>query len=114
MFLALYHAEGSISVEQSIKGKISQAITSQNKAVVMLDRPGNKSNAFEIQIAEPMFEFCHSLLIPIAINTSQWNCCLANMANVLYLMGDTESEDFFRLNMDIVGHSSIKNLSKKQ
>ena len=66
----------------------------------MLDRPGNRSNAFDMQLAEPMFEFCHSLPNPVAINTSQWYCCLGNMANVLHLMGDTKSEDFFKINMD--------------
>ena len=66
----------------------------------MLDGPVNKSNAFDMQIAEPLFEFCHSLLTPVAINISQWNCCLGNMANVHLLMGDTECEDFFRMNMD--------------
>ena len=66
----------------------------------MLNHPGNRSHAFDVQIAEPMFEFHHSLPIPAAINTCQWNCCLGNMTNVLHLMGDTESEDFFRVNMD--------------
>ena len=69
-----------MSVEQSIKSKTSQAITSENKAVVMLDCAGNRSNAFDMQIAETRFEFCHSLPIPVAINTSQWTCCLGNMA----------------------------------
>ena len=53
-----------------------------------------------MQIAEPLFQFCHSLLISVAVNTSQWNLCLGNMANVLHLMGDTDCEDFFRMNMD--------------
>ena len=99
-FLALNHTEGLMSVEQSLKSKLAQAITSENKAVVMLDRPRNRSNAFDMQIAEPMFEFCHSLLIPVAINTSQWNYCLSNMANILHSMGDTECEDFFRIKMN--------------
>ena len=102
-----------MSVEQSIKSKMAQAITSENKAVIMLDHPGNRSNEFDMQIAEPMFEFCHSLLIPVAINTSQWNCCLDNMANILHLMGDTECEDFFRINMDESWSGSTKSLSKR-
>ena len=71
-----------MSVEQSIKSKMAQAITSKNNAVVTLDYPRNRSNSFDMQIANPMFEFCHSLQIPVAINTSQWNCCLG-------LIGDT-------------------------
>ena len=81
---ALNNAEGSMSVEQSIKPKTSHAITSKNKAVVMLDHPENRSNAFDL------FEFCHTLPIPIAINTSQWNCCLGNMANFNHLMVETD------------------------
>ena len=54
-FLALNHTEGLMSVEQSIKSKMGQAITSENKAVIMLDCPGNRSNSFDIQTAEPMF-----------------------------------------------------------
>ena len=30
----------------------------------------------------------------------QRNCCLGNMADILHLMGDTECEDNFRMNMD--------------
>ena len=41
-----------------------------------------------------------SLPIPVAINTAKWNCSLGNMDNVLHLLGDTECEDFFRMNMD--------------
>ena len=99
-FLALNHTEELMSVKQSMKSKIAQVITTENKAVIMLDHLGKISIAFNIQIAEPMFEFCHSLLIPVAINTSQWNCCLDNMAVVLHFMDDTECEDFFRMNMD--------------
>ena len=66
----------------------------------MLDCPGNRSKAFDVQTTEPLFEFCNSLLIPLAINTPQWNCCLGNMANVLHLLGETECENFFRLSMD--------------
>ena len=99
-FSALNHAEGLMSVEQSIKPKLSHAITSENKAVIMLDRPRNRSNAFDMQIAHSFFEFCHSLTIPVAFNTSQWYCCLSNMANVPHLMCDTDSEDFIRINMD--------------
>ena len=95
VFSALNHVKGLMSVEQSIKSKTSQAITSENKAVIMLDDPGNGSNEFVMQITEPLFQ-----LIPLAINTPQFNCCLSNMANVLHLMGDTEHEDFFRMNMD--------------
>ena len=65
-----------------------------------MDHPRNRSNAFDMQIAEPMFEFCHSLPIPVAINTSQWNCCCGNMANVRHVMGDTECVDFVRMKMD--------------
>ena len=36
-FSALYHAERLMIVEQSIKSKASQTITSENEAVVMLD-----------------------------------------------------------------------------
>ena len=89
-----------MSVEQSIKSKMVPAITSENKAVAMLDHPRNRSNAFVMKIAEQMFEFCHSLLKPVAINTSQCNCCLGKMANILHLMSDTKSKDFFRINMD--------------
>ena len=99
-FSSLNHTEGLMSLEQSIISKKAQAITFENKAFVMLDCPGNRSNAFEAQIAEPMFEFCHSSPIQIAINTSQWSCCLGNMANVLQLMGGTVNEDFFRMNMN--------------
>ena len=60
-----------MSVEQSTKSKTSQVITPENKAVMMLDCPGNRSNVFDMQIAEPSFEFCHSLLTPVAINTAQ-------------------------------------------
>ena len=66
----------------------------------MLDCPGNRSNGFDMQIAETLFQFFHSLPTPVAINTPKWNCSLGNMANVLHLMGDTESEDLFRMNMD--------------
>ena len=66
----------------------------------MLDCPRNRSNAFIMHITEPMFECCHSLPIPVDINTSQWSFCLVNMANILHLMGDTKSENFFRMNMD--------------
>ena len=69
-FSALSYEEGLISVEQSIKSKASQVISSENKAVIMLDYPGNRSSAFDMQIAEAMFEFCFSLPIPVAINTS--------------------------------------------
>ena len=55
--MALNHAKGFMSVEQSIKSKTSQAITSGNKAVIMMYHPGNRHNAFDMQIAEPMFEF---------------------------------------------------------
>ena len=47
-FSALNHAEGLMSVKQSIKSKTSQAMTSENMAVIMLDCPGNRSNAFDI------------------------------------------------------------------
>ena len=56
-FLALIHMEGLMSVEQNIKLKRAQANTSENKAIVMLDRPTYISDAFDVQIAEPMLEF---------------------------------------------------------
>ena len=102
-----------MSVKQSIKWKILQAITSENKAVIMLDDPGHRTNAFDIQIAEPMFRVCHSLPLPVAINTSQWNCCLDNMANVLHLMDDTKCVDFFRMNMNKDWSWFYQKLAKK-
>ena len=48
----------------------------------MLDCPGNRSNAFDMQIAKPLFSF--SQIKPILV------ACLGNMANILHLMGDTE------------------------
>ena len=89
-----------MTVEQRIKSKTSQTITSENKAVVMLDHSGNRSNAFGMKIAEKMFEFRHTLPIPASINTSSWNCYLGNMANVLYLIGDTKCDNFFSISMD--------------
>ena len=71
-FSALDQVEGLTSIEQSIKSKTTQAITSENKAVILLDCTRNKSNAFYMQIAEPLFEFCHGLPIPVAMNTTQW------------------------------------------
>ena len=112
-FLALNHAEGLISVEQSIKSKTSQVISSGNKAVIMLDYPVNRSKASDMQIKEPLFQFCHSLPILVAIKTSQWNCCLVNMANILDIIGDTNCEDFFRMNIDInIGHGFTESCSK--
>ena len=99
VFSALNHAEGLVNVEQSIESKTIQVITSEKKAVVMLDHSGNRSNAFDIQIAEPMFEFSHSLPFIVAVNTSQSNCYLGNMANVPHLMDDREFEDSFRMNV---------------
>ena len=96
-FSALNHTEGLMSVELGIKSKTSQAITFENKAGIMLDCPGNRSNPFDMQIAEPLFQFCLSLLIPVVIDTSHWNCCLCSMANVLHLMGDIDCEDVFRM-----------------
>ena len=49
-FLALNHIEGLMSVKQSIKSKMAQTITSKNKAVIMLDHPIKRSNAFDMQI----------------------------------------------------------------
>ena len=54
-FLALNYTEGLMSVEQSIKSKTAQAITSENKVVAMQDHPGNRSNAFDMQIEETTF-----------------------------------------------------------
>ena len=51
-FSALNHTEVLTSVEQSIKSKTSQAITSENKAIVMLHDPGHRFNA-DMQKAEP-------------------------------------------------------------
>ena len=107
-FSALNHAEVLMSVEQSIISKTSQIIFSENKAVIILDCPWNISKAFDMQIAEQLFQFPHSLLIPVAINTPQWSYCLGNMANVIHLMGDTECKDFFRFNMDKIGHGFTK------
>ena len=64
----------------------------------MLDHPGKRYNAFDMKITEQIIDFCYSLLIPVAINTSQWNCCFGNMADILHFMCDTESEDFFSMN----------------
>ena len=66
----------------------------------MLDHLKHGSNSFDMQIAEPMFEFCLSLPIPVAINSHHWNCCFGSMTNILYMMHDTESKDFFSMNMD--------------
>ena len=90
-----------MSVEQSIKSKASQASIYENKAVIMLDCPVNRSNAFDVRLAEPLFEFSLCLLIPVVINIPQWNCCFGNMGNVLHLMGDTDCEDLFKMNMDM-------------
>ena len=98
VFSAFNHTELLKNGEQSIKSKMAQAVKSKNEAVVMLDHPGNRSNAFDMKIAEPMFESCHGLPIPIAIDTSQWNCCLSNK-NALHLLSDEEYENFFRMNM---------------
>ena len=54
-FSALNHAEGLMSVKQSINSKTSQAITAENKAVNMLDHPGSRTKEFDIQTAEPLF-----------------------------------------------------------
>ena len=70
-FLSLNHVEGLMSVEQSIKSKTSQAIISENNAVIMLNCPGNRSNALNMQKAEPLFQFCHTLPTSVAINTPQ-------------------------------------------
>ena len=77
-FLALFHAQELMSAEQSIKSKKSQVMTSENDVMILYD-PGNRSTAFDMQMAEPLYQFCHRLLIPIAINTPQWNCCVGNM-----------------------------------
>ena len=69
-FFAFSHTEELVSVEQSIKSKTAQAMTSENKTVVMMDCLGNRSNSFDMQIADTMFDFCH-----VYIDTSQWNCC---------------------------------------
>ena len=52
-FSALNHTEGLMSAENSIKSKTSQPITSENNAVIMLDHPGNRSHAFDVETAEP-------------------------------------------------------------
>ena len=58
-----------MSVEQSIKSKTLKVILSENKIGLMLDGAGKRSKAFDMQIAELLFPFSHSLLIPVAINT---------------------------------------------
>ena len=63
-----------MSVEQSIKSITLHAIISENKAVVMLDCPENRSNAFDMHIAEATFDFCHNLPVYFAINVSHWSC----------------------------------------
>ena len=78
-----------MGVEHGINSKTSQVITFEKKAVIMLDHSGNRSNSFDMQIAEQLFQFSHSLQIPVAINTPQWNCCLVNMANLLHVIGNT-------------------------
>ena len=93
-FLVLNHSEWLMSVEQSIKSKMAQVITSENKAVIILNRLGNRSTAFDLEKSRA------NVWIPLAIKTSQWDCCLGNMANVLHLMSDTESENFFKMNID--------------
>ena len=110
-FSALNHAESLMEVEQRIKSKTSQVIFPENKAVIMLDCPGNRSKAFNMEEAEPTFQFPQSLLIPIAINTPQQIGGLGSMANVLHLMSDTECKGFYRINMDKHGHGFTKNCS---
>ena len=58
-FSSLNHAEWLRSVEQSMNTIILKVITSENKAVIAFDHPGNRSMAFDIQIAEPSFQFPH-------------------------------------------------------
>ena len=60
-----------MSVEQSMKTKTSKAATSENKAVIMFDHPGNISKEFDMQIAKLSFQFPHSLPIPPEINNPQ-------------------------------------------
>ena len=79
---------------------LTRALNQNYHKQFALDHPGYRSNAFDMWIAEPLFQFCHSIPIPIVINTPQWNCCLGNMANTLHLMNDTDCENFFRINMD--------------
>ena len=79
---ALNHEEGLMSVEQSIKSKTSQVISSENKVDKMLDHPGNRFKVFDMQITESFFPFSHSLLNSVAINTHQQNYCLGNMASL--------------------------------
>ena len=65
--------------EKKIKSETSTLITCENKVAIMLDFPGNRSKAFDIDEKEPTFQFSLSLRILIAINTTQWNCCLGYM-----------------------------------
>ena len=99
-FSALNYAVEVMAIEQIIKSKMSIGISSENQAFLMWDNPGNRSKTFDMQIAESLFQFCHSLPILVENNIPQWNCCLGNMANVWHLMGDTECEDIFRTNVD--------------
>ena len=57
-FSALNHAEGLMSSEQSIKSKTSKINTLENKAVIVLDQPGNRSRAFDIKKS-----YCFNFLI---------------------------------------------------
>ena len=79
-FAAFNHAEGLVRVEQSIKSKTSKVISSKNKAVTMLDCSGNRSNTFDMHIADPLFQFSH--ILPVVINTPQWNCYLHIIAQL--------------------------------
>ena len=60
-FSALYHGDGLMSVEQSIKSKVLKEFTSKNKAVTMLHHPRNRSKAFDMEKTEPSFQIPHSL-----------------------------------------------------
>ena len=99
-FSTLTHPEGLMSTEQSNNSKATILSTSKSKLVIMLDHLENTSKTFDIEEAEPTLHIYQSFSIYITINTPKWNCCLGNMANVLYLMGKKERENFVKMNMD--------------
>ena len=46
-----------MSGEQGIKSKTSKVITSENKAVIKLDHPGNRSKSFDMEKQSHHFNF---------------------------------------------------------
>ena len=67
-FLALNHTDGLVSVEESTNSKSLKVITSENKAVIMLDDYGKRSKEFDMDEAEPSCQIAHCLPIPVAAN----------------------------------------------